>query len=363
METILEGQLSAWTSTGDEQQLGVRYIPEMRMIYPLNEKKSIDADIALNASAYVYANRLDSFSVERNTDCKFYRASMRYASSHYELRAGLQKINFGPAKILRSLMWFDHIDFRDPLQFTDGVNALLGRYYCLNNANVWLWGIQNTDDKKGIDLYASDTRHLEIGGRYQFPVPRGEVGFSVNQRYVDPASFTAVTHIPITEGIERRYAFDGNWDFLGMGLWCEAALHHTALTRPATPLPTTNASNAFWETLCTLGGDYTWSIGTGLHVLGEHAIRSSGTDIDIQSARTNVSAVSFDYTFTILDRIMTIGYYDWDAKKVYSFLRWTRTYDSWQFHGMVFSSQNTNTQNAPASFQGVGCMIMAAYNY
>jgi hypothetical protein len=52
----------------------------------------------------------------------------------------LQKINFGSASMLRPLMWFDQMDPRDPLQLTDGVWGLLGRYYFLNNANIWLVG-------------------------------------------------------------------------------------------------------------------------------------------------------------------------------------------------------------------------------
>jgi len=54
---------------------------------------------------------------------------IRLSTKQFELRAGLQKINFGSATLLRPLMWFDKIDPRDPLQLTDGVYALLARYY------------------------------------------------------------------------------------------------------------------------------------------------------------------------------------------------------------------------------------------
>ena len=57
------------------------------------------------------------------------------------IEPGLQKINFGSATMLRPLMWFDQVDPRDPLQLTDGVWGVLGRYYFLNNANIWLWGL------------------------------------------------------------------------------------------------------------------------------------------------------------------------------------------------------------------------------
>ena len=73
----------------------------------------------------VHGNGIDS------TDFRFkpYRLWLRYSTSHLEIRAGLQKINFGSSNILRPLMWFDKMDFRDPLMLTDGVYALLGRYY------------------------------------------------------------------------------------------------------------------------------------------------------------------------------------------------------------------------------------------
>ncbi|MCK7489842.1 MAG: ABC transporter ATP-binding protein [Anaerotruncus sp.] len=39
------------------------------------------------------------------------------------------------------MMWFDTIDPRDPLQLTDGVYALLLRYYTRGNANFWAWAM------------------------------------------------------------------------------------------------------------------------------------------------------------------------------------------------------------------------------
>jgi len=35
-----------------------------------------------------------------------YRGWIRYSGSQFEARVGLQKINFGPAQLLRSLKWF-----------------------------------------------------------------------------------------------------------------------------------------------------------------------------------------------------------------------------------------------------------------
>jgi hypothetical protein len=73
----------------------------------------------------------DFNSFSSNGDIKPYRLWARYSTSQLEIRAGLQKINFGSANILRPLMWFDQMDPRDPLQLTDGVWGILGRYYTL----------------------------------------------------------------------------------------------------------------------------------------------------------------------------------------------------------------------------------------
>jgi len=109
---------------------------------------------------------------------KPYRFWARYSAKQVELRIGLQKINFGSASMLRPLMWFDQVDPRDPLMLTDGVWGILGRYYFLNNANIWLWGLYGNDNRKGWEIFNSQKTIPEFGGRLQIPVPKGESGFS-----------------------------------------------------------------------------------------------------------------------------------------------------------------------------------------
>ena len=87
------------------------------------------------------------------------------------VRGGLQKINFGSANLLRPLMWFDQIDPRDPLQLTDGVWGILGRYYFLNNANIWVWGLIGNDQRKGWEVIPSVKNKPEFGFRVQMPIP------------------------------------------------------------------------------------------------------------------------------------------------------------------------------------------------
>ena len=111
---------------------------------------------------------------------------VKFSGDQFELRAGLQKINFGSAQMFRPLMWFDRIDPRDPLQLTDGVYGLLARYYFLNNANIWLWGLYGDDKIKGWELIPSKKNSIEYGGRVQLPLYTGEIAATYHHRTADP---------------------------------------------------------------------------------------------------------------------------------------------------------------------------------
>ncbi|MEA2064155.1 MAG: hypothetical protein U9P14_10685, partial [Gemmatimonadota bacterium] len=242
-ELTHNGQLTGWTAwndgAADEVEGGLRFIPEIRMSGYLPDARELDGLLSLEGYAAEPGGR-------GNLD--LYRAWVRYAGASWELRAGRQKINFGPARMLRTLMWFDRLDLRDPLQLTDGVDGLLYRRYSPDNASLWLWGLYG-NGRKGLELYQSDKDEIELGGRYQFPVPRGEVAITGHQRYVDRDSWAAILPIapPAFDGCEQRLALDGIWD-IGPGVWFEAA---------ASKL-TVNASGDFWQEYLTVGADYTF---------------------------------------------------------------------------------------------------------
>ena len=119
---------------------------------------------------------------------------MKFSGDQFEVRAGLQKINFGSASMLRPLMWFDQIDPRDPLQLTDGVYVLLGRYYFLNNANIWVWALYGNDSRKGWEQIPSLKKVPEFGGRLQLPVSHGELGTTYHYRVADASSVPNLPH-------------------------------------------------------------------------------------------------------------------------------------------------------------------------
>jgi hypothetical protein len=145
------GQFSSWinASTGSELPLhgGVRYIPQLNIEMPFSETRLLDMEFSANIFGSTDLSPFDTISA--SGEIKPYRIWMRYTTDQFELRLGLQKLNFGSAYMLRPLMWFDQIDPRDPLQLTDGVWGLLARYYFLNNANLWLWGLYGNNEKRG----------------------------------------------------------------------------------------------------------------------------------------------------------------------------------------------------------------------
>jgi hypothetical protein len=154
--SIFSGQAATWGTAGATGQSGILYIPELRINNPLSMGTQLDMDIAWSLQSN-YASL---------TKVSLYRGWLRSFNDHGEVRAGLQKIDFGPAKLLRTLMWFDTIDPLDPLQLTEGVYGILGRCYFKNNANIWAWGLAGKNNLKGLELFQTDASKDErIGMR------------------------------------------------------------------------------------------------------------------------------------------------------------------------------------------------------
>ncbi len=340
----LQGTLSGWLTATQEPNLGFRYLPEMRVSQSIAREKTIDAEIAINS--YALFPLQSPREVENNSDLKLYRWWMRYSAAGLETRIGLQKINFGPAKIMRTLMWFDRIDIRDPLKLTDGVYAILGRYYFLNNANIWIWGLYGNDSLKGLEFVETDDTHPEVGGRYQFPVPRGEFSFTYHRRQIDHADWNKEMTSTMTDGLENRYALDGNWD-IGIGLWFEASVGEIKI----------NNTTQMRQDNLTIGSDYTFH--PGIHLLYEHFLQSTDLKEEDIDETNNFSALSIDYNFGIIDTITIIAYYDWNSEKNYSYLNWQRTYDNWKINLLGFS----NSKDSANTFSGEGLQCMVTYNY
>ncbi|MGB2908826.1 MAG: hypothetical protein WBB73_17145 [Candidatus Aminicenantaceae bacterium] len=354
-----KGLVTGWANARFQDpvdpQFGVRYIPEFFLAHDVSDTLSLDAEFSLNAYGTAVFKGWDNITTDGNI--KPYRLWARMSSSQFEVRLGLQKINFGPAMLLRSLMWFDSIDPRDPLQLTDGVYGVLARYYFVNNANLWLWGLYGNDDPKGLEAMPTKDNTLEWGGRAQFPLGKGEAALTYHHRQIDFSGFPFPRQgSGRPEAPENRFALDGKWD-VGVGLWFEAALIHQdydTLPRP-------------WNRALTLGIDYTFDLGNGLNVLAEHFMYTSSEKAFGQGEGIDFTGLFINYPMSILDTVNTIFFYNWDNKDIYSFVNWQRTYDRWSFHLMAFWNplrfEIYPERSDGSQFIGKGFQIMVVFNY
>ena len=347
---LFKGQADAYSginfSDPTQVQAGVRFIPSLSLGTKQDHKLKFDSEVAFNTYAdYNYSTEKD------HADAKIdpYRLWIRLSSARFEIRAGLQKINFGSASMLRPLMWFDRMDPRDPLQLTNGVYGLLGRYYFQNNANAWLWMLIGNDKTKGWETVPSNGRIPEFGGRLQLPVPRGETAISFHHR---TAELNGSMNYP-----EDRLGLDGKWD-LGVGLWAEYSIVHSTLD-----------SQYFnpWVKMITLGSDYTFAYGNGLNVTGEFfRYSNSGKPFDAGNNR-NLSLISANYPFANIYRVSGILYYDWTGKNWYRIINLQRQGDNWTFYLFLFwnpeKMQLYGMETSTNMFAGKGAELMVVYNF
>ena len=188
---------------------------------------------------------------------------------------------------MRSLRWFDRVDPRDPLQLTGGVYGLRFKYNALNNANFWLWCLYGNDDTKGYEVLPTSSDKPEFGGRLQYPALSGELAATFHTRNVDASQFNE------EDFTENRFAIDGRWD-MEIGFWIESVLQQ----QKASFLPFE------WTKTTTIGMDYTFGLGNGLYVLGEHmASVSSNKPLEWEDDK-QISALYMNYPVGYFDTLM-----------------------------------------------------------
>jgi len=351
-----KGQAIGWTTLNPsdpfQAQVGLRYIPELSFSLPAGNY-TIDGEFSANIwGSGMYQN--DSITADKQLSP--YRMWVRFSSDQFELRAGLQKINFGSAQMFRPLMWFDRIDPRDPLQLTDGVYGLLARYYFLNNANIWAWALYGDDKIKGWELFPSLKNSIEYGGRLQLPFFTGEVAATYHHRTADP---TAVLPDSITLGnqaAENRIALDTKVDLL-VGLWAEASLTHQDFS----------FTQQKYKTMLNVGMDYTFGIGSGLNVMAEGFGFLQGDQAFGADEKLAFGLLSATYPVSIIHSVNAMVFYDFTNKNLYRFINWTMAWDKWSFYVMGFWNPETyalyNVDPRTSLYGGWGFQLMAVFNH
>jgi hypothetical protein len=350
LEYDFSGQLSGWyvvaENSGDpEHSAGLRYIPRIGFRYDISGDVFFDAEVSVNGVA-----TLNTDNTADDADLDVYRLKIRLATNQMETRLGLQKISFGPAFLLRSLQWFDRLDPRDPQKLTDGVYGIRFKYSALNNAGYWIWVLLGNDDLKGFEILPTDANKPEVGGRIQYPVAAGELAATFHTRKVDLPLFF------LPDITERRYALDGRWDMV-VGFWFEAVAQQYD----------TDLLPFEWIKLTTIGVDYTFGIGNGLYVLGEHLTTTLSGELSQWTENRHFSAYSVRYPIGFSDAVSVIGYYDWDENDAALYAGWERTYDNLAVTASVFTYPETDEtlfgfrQNAGA--KGSGGQVVFVYHH
>jgi len=354
-EFEFKGQLSGWGHFNPNNTyplyLGLRYIPQANYKLQYPKTKLIDFEASIN---WVDNLGIHTDSTDLDWNIKPYRLWARYSSKQIEFRVGLQKIDFGTAVMLRSLRWFDQVDPRDPLQLTDGVYGGLLRYYFLNNANIWLWGLYGNKNKKGMEVLKTNYSTPEFGGRIQFPIPRGESGISFHHRIADGDKL-ALTHPDLYEIPENRMGIDAKWDLV-IGLWIEGAWVRK----------NQNIGSLTNQEVFTLGTDYTFGLGSGLNVTLEHMLFATDENPFRFENNNNNTAFSVRYPIGMFDNISAIIYYNWESKSVYNFVNWYKQFNKSTLYLMGYwNPENTDlpTGGAENLYEGKGLMLMFVYNH
>ena len=352
-----KGQASAWTNFNSSNDLklwgGIRYIPQIDFQLGDESKKLIGIEASANLNGTVGSLPFDT--LYSTGKIKPYRVWARFSTPRLEIRAGLQKINFGSSTMIRPLMWFDKLDPRDPLQLTDGVWGILGRYYFLNNTNLWLWILYGNKTSKTWEMGNTSQEQPEFGGRIQTPVPRGEMALSFHHRLCDTQSLSSLTTV---NGLipENRVGIDGKWD-VGAGLWFEAVW----MNKNKSIGSFTN------QLMISVGTDYTFGIGNGLGMVFEQLLFDySEKPFHIEEPFV-FSSLSLNYPIGITDNISAMIYYDWINVGVYNIVTWNHQIGNFNLYCMGYSNPKNYkmplTSNDINLFAGTGAQIMVVFNY
>jgi hypothetical protein len=343
------------TGDGYFTQIGLRYIPTWSLVVPW-PTALFDTEISFNIDGYL--NRQPDGNYYKDFEFTPYRFWVRRSTDNLEMRFGLQKITFGPAKLFRPLMWFDRLDPRDPLQITEGVWGMRIRKYYSNNANVWVWGLLRNDEPKGWELIPTKKNNAEFGGRFQFPIWKGEIGLSGHNRIIGrndlPSNLEINTMSKATP--EVKAALDGFFD-IGVGLWFESSVVRA------------NYGDDFpnWQSMLTIGSDYTLAVGNGLTVTGEHFIYSMDDRPLSTNSAVQMTGLMAMYPLGLFDNISGMVLYSWNAELAYFFISWQRTYDDWTINLNTFFNSNSDSSfsfgQSFSDFNNSGIQLILIFNH
>ena len=354
------GQIVGWANVQMDNpvfwQPGARFVPSLTWKQSITSNTTFDAEASLN----IYGNAdFRNFKTDTlNGQIKPYRVWLRYSNQNFELRAGLQKINFGQARMFRPLMWFDGMDVRDPLQLTDGVYGLLAKYFFENNANIWAWGLLANENRKGWELFGSEKWKPELGGRVELPLLNGEIALSTHHRKVKAINLLSSQLNNFQLLNESRFGLDGKWD-VGPGIWFENSTTITQVNNIQVPR---------YQDMWNFGLDYTFPLGNGLGMTVEYLRYHAGENFLTGGITMQFAGGMFTYPLSVVDNLTLMLFYEPIANQLFNYASWSRNYDNWSIYAIVFvnpeNAQMIGFQSGNRNlFAGKGFQVMCSYNF
>ncbi len=277
-------------------------------------------------------------------EAKLFRGKIRIANDQYEIRGGLQKINFGPARMLRTLRWFDSVNPADPTGFTEGVYGIKARYSSMNNSIYEIWSLYGNEKRKGIEQTETAGKKPEFGGRILLPLGAGETGavFHTRTESLNGLDFR-----------EYRYGFNFRYEY-EVGAWIEAMAADNR-KNPYTPA---------YNNMITTGMDYTFGMGNGLYTLAEHMLSSSGNNAGEFSNTVNITAMLATYPWSLFDSFSLYSWYLWNINEGAVQLQWQQTYDTFYFNIALFHFPGHNILAENSGYtKGNGISLIVNYNF
>ena len=327
-----KGQLWSNISTNDNLkstlQYTIGYLPTFSLEKKLKKNHFLDMEI----SARLVRTYHDDYIFDNSEE--LYRYWIRYATEKLEARMGMQKIIFGPTQILRSLNWFDTFSIQDPTGQTEGVEAILIRYFPSNIFSIWVWGINE--------------KALYPGGRVEISMQNGEWGLTF--------------HNDIVAG--NRFSIDYRYDGF-IGFWSEGAIIRTGNNKRET----IDQNN-----LVSIGVDYTVPISNGILLLMEYK-RSENVNKSISPhniSGNNSIAFMSSIPLGILHNIMFLSIISSTKSRInstnnrdhYYNLQWSSIYDQYSINlGLhhYFAESRSSISNETNFVNGIS--ITFIYNY
>ena len=350
-----DGQILGQTNIGFGKEstkfLGTRYLPEFTFNKKIDSLSSFAIETSVNLS--LSKTNIPGHSSDTNSNLSPYRIWLRYLKKNWELRLGLQKIDFGSAQLLRPIQWFNQIDPRDPLGLTNGVYGLLIRHYFKNNSNLWLWGLYGNEKQRGLDALTTLNDSPEFGGRFQTFIPKGEAALSYHYRKA------GANNIPFFENYsspEHRIGFDSKID-IGFGMWTELTYVHR----------TKNIGILTNQLLLNFGVDYTFRIGNGLTVSKEYLFSDSTDSMTNESLRRGFSALSFNYPLGLSSSLSGLIYQQWNNNTQTLMLNYQQQFNNLSGYIILYYNpkavEGIQQNDIFQSFSGPGIQLLIVFNH